>query len=117
MAGPADDSPAAIADMESSSACALALSKPGLSGDREKSGLLIAYVGDLGALGELKWFRRGRSRVPPSTLKACVRGVMGYMLGLLMPPVVPGVRGMGEPRVKAVRGVFASCCDWASIWA
>jgi hypothetical protein len=45
-------------------------------------------VGLLG-VGELKWFLNGRSFVPPSLLNAKVRGVVG----LLIPPVVPGVGG------------------------
>ena len=46
-------------------------------------------MGEVGAFGELKWLRSGRSLVPPRVLKAMVRGVMG-----LSPFCRPGVSGI-----------------------
>jgi hypothetical protein len=88
----------------SSSTCILALSDAGLSRPPLESGLCSVEVGLLGAFGVLKWFRSGKSFVPPNLLNACVRGVMGLNAGLLIPPVVPGVRGAGVFRSNAVLG-------------
>jgi hypothetical protein len=70
----------------------------------KNSGLCICKVGLLGAFGVLKWFRSGRSFVPPNLLNASVRGVMGFNAGLLIPTVEPGVRGTGVLTLKAVLG-------------
>ena len=83
----------------STPAFASALLEPGLSGFLGKEGLLSADRGDFGS-SEGKWLRRGKSFVPPSRLKASVRGVIGTR------PAggSRGVGGMRDARLNAVIG-------------